>query len=82
MVDRIEPGDVTRFNTKVPSDLEKQSQIKDYMDDNMDGFLSDDARSAFANLIEKQRSTSGGAEVELGDLDVDAEYNPETDRWE
>lgn len=83
MVDSIEPGDVTRFNTRVPADRVRQDRIKGYMDDNMDGFLSDNARKTFANLIEDRRlgDDDGGIGENDVELDGDTIYDSETGRW-
>ena len=78
MTDSIEPGDVTRWNSKVPTDdageMTNQAAIQDYLEDEYDNVLNESARREFAKQIAEKRrdpSDTGPDLSGVGDVSFD-----------
>jgi len=80
MTDSIEPGDVTRWNSKVPTDaageLTTQAAIQDYLEDEYDNVLNEAARREFAKQIEKRRRNPDDTGPDLTGVG-DVTYDPD-----
>lgn len=83
MAESITEGDVDRFETRVPPELENQSQIQDFLDENTT--LSGDGPEEFAKRIGQRRAEEAGDRH--GGIDptppetATAVYDPSVGQW-